>query len=419
MSSGNRKPTRHAASRRRSNAEPQTLDVSIERILPGGLGLAHAGGQTILVEVAAPGDHLRVRVHRRRGAVAFASIAEIIESSPDRIAPPCPYFGRCGGCDFQQLNYQAQLAAKVEIIRDCLHRIAKLDLDFEIPIAGSPVEWNYRSRAQWQYDALRNHLGYFERGSHTVCDVAACPVLVPKLEARLEQLRTRLRADGCAPESAEIEVVAGDEGASLSPPIDEEETVDVSRTILGHRYFFSARTFFQINHDLLPALIEYAIGDASGESAVDLYCGVGLFTLPLSERFGRVVGVESNSLAAEYAERNLANASTTNSLVETAQVSDWLREYARNDSSVGFLLLDPPRTGAEHGVVDSILKLRPRRISYVSCDPATLARDLRPLVEGGYKLEAIKAFDMFPQTHHVETVAHLSLKPQEPRSRED
>jgi 23S rRNA (uracil1939-C5)-methyltransferase len=408
MSSAKKKPHRHASARRRSEPEAQTLEVSIERILPGGLGLAHADGQTILVELAAPGDRLRVRVHRRRGAVAFASIVEIIEPSPDRITPPCPYFGRCGGCDFQQLNYQAQLAAKVEIIRDCLHRIAKLDLDFEIPIVGSPVEWNYRSRAQWQYDALRNHLGYFERGSHTVCDVAACPVLAPKLEETLEQLRTRLRTDGLPPESAEIEGVAGDEGASLSPPMDEEEIVDVSRTILGHRYFFSARTFFQINHELLPALIEYAIGDASGESAVDLYCGVGLFTLPLSERFVRVVGVEANPVAAEYALKNLENSAATNSVIETAQVSDWLREYALGNSSVDFLLLDPPRTGAEHGVVDSILKLRPRRISYVSCDPATLARDLRPLIGGGYQLEAIKVFDMFPQTHHVETVVHLS-----------
>ena len=161
------------------------MEVTIERILPGGLGLAHAGGQTVMVPLAAIGDRLRVRVERVKGSVTFASIEEIIERSPDRVEPPCPYFGRCGGCDFQQMNYEAQLAAKKEIIRDCLHRIAKIDApDFQIVTA--PNQWHYRSRAQWQYDAERKRLGYFESGSRRVCDVAECAVLVPELQLVLE-----------------------------------------------------------------------------------------------------------------------------------------------------------------------------------------------------------------------------------------
>src|SRR5438094_6137111 len=145
------------------------MEVTIERILPGGLGLAHADGQTVMVALAARGDRLRVRVERVKGSVTFASIEEIIKPSPDRVEPPCPYFGRCGGCDFQQMNYQAQLAAKKEIIRDCLHRIAKIDApDFKIVAA--PNQWHYRSRAQWQYDAQAKRLGYFESGSRRVCD---------------------------------------------------------------------------------------------------------------------------------------------------------------------------------------------------------------------------------------------------------
>src|SRR5881396_2807649 len=140
------------------------MEVTIERILPGGLGLAHAEGQTVMVALAAPGDRLRVRVDRVKGSVTFASIEEILEPSPARVEPPCPYFGRCGGCDFQQLNYPAQLAAKIEIVKDCLYRIARIDIP-NLEIIAAPNEWHYRARAQWQYDADQKRLGYFESAS--------------------------------------------------------------------------------------------------------------------------------------------------------------------------------------------------------------------------------------------------------------
>ena len=136
----------------------QAFEVLIERILPGGLGLAHADGQTVMVALSAPGDRLRVRVDRVKGNVCFASIVEVLEPSPERIAPPCPYFGRCGGCDFQQLTYEAQLTAKAEIIKDCLHRIGRINTVPDFNIAPAPNQWHYRSRAQWQYDSVRQRL---------------------------------------------------------------------------------------------------------------------------------------------------------------------------------------------------------------------------------------------------------------------
>ncbi|HEX8887830.1 MAG TPA: TRAM domain-containing protein, partial [Pyrinomonadaceae bacterium] len=142
------------------------IEVTIERILPGGFGLAHADGKTLLVSLAAPGDRVLAKIERTQGRVLFASIEEIVSPSPVRVEPPCPYFGRCGGCDFQQLSYEAQLAAKAEIIRDCLRRIARLDYSDEIPITPSPDIWRYRSRAQWQRDPREMRLGYFERASH-------------------------------------------------------------------------------------------------------------------------------------------------------------------------------------------------------------------------------------------------------------
>src|ERR1044071_4207210 len=148
--------------------------VQIERLLPGGFGLAHDQGLTLFVALAAPGDVLRVEWQRKRGSIGFASIVEVVKPSPVRVEPPCPYFGICGGCDFQQLDYEAQLAAKVEIIRDCFHRIAHIETPPDVVMVPSPSQWQYRSRADWQFDPKQKKLGYFARGTHQVCDVEVC-----------------------------------------------------------------------------------------------------------------------------------------------------------------------------------------------------------------------------------------------------
>ena len=384
----------------------QTLTVNIERLLPGGVGLAHAEGMTLFVSLAAPGDVVRVKIDRFQGKVGFASILEVITPSSLRIEPPCPYFGQCGGCDFQQLTYDAQLRAKVEIIRDCLHRIARIEIPLEIPITPSASQWRYRARALWQVDVPSRRLGYFARGSRDICDVQYCAVLVPELQEALEKVRNEIVTHGAPPQLRDIAAVDGDEGVSIEPALAGHEPREVSRTIDGASYYFSARTFFQINHELLPGLIEDALRDVKGKLAIDLYCGVGLFTMPLSKRFKQVIGVEANERAAEFAWRNIEFAKLQNAEVVTMDVGEWLRHY-RSFEPIDFLLLDPPRTGAENKVITGILELRPQRIAYVSCDPATLARDLKKLIAGGYSLDSVIAYDMFPQTHHVETVVRL------------
>jgi 23S rRNA (uracil1939-C5)-methyltransferase len=420
------------------------MEVTIERILPGGFGLAHADGKTVMVALAAPGDRLRVRVDREKGTVCFASIVEIIEASPHRFEPPCPYFGRCGGCDFQQMSYQAQLDAKVEIIKDCLHRIGKIENVPAFQITPAPDEWHYRSRAQWQYDAVQKRLGYYESGSREVCDVAECAVLVPELQRELENLRQQIAEDSLPQDARYFRAVVGDDGVSVSsgvrdPTVREGGGGEIRRTINGQLYALNAESFFQTNEGLLSELIEAAIGDVSGDTAIELYSGVGLFTLPLARRFQRVIAVEENRDAARFARQNLAHASLTNAEIETKDVATWLDlecggraqrrrrfgsdrrtgNHPRNERDIqsavaagalqiDFLLLDPPRTGAESRVIDGILQISPKRICYVSCDPATLARDLRKIIAGGYSLDSLRAFDMFPQTHHVETIANLS-----------
>src|ERR1044072_6303244 len=220
------------------------MEVTIERILPGGLGLAHAEGKTLMVALAAPGDRVRVRIEREKGSVAFATIVEIVEPSANRVEPPCPYFGRCGGCDFQQMSYQAQLDTKFEIIKDCLRRIAKIENVPPFQITAAPSEWHYRSRAQWQYDAGLNQLGYFEAGSRRVCDVAECAVLVPELQTALESLRTRIQQGGLPDYVRDFRALAGDDRVSLRPDPDEANPPEVQRSIGGESYHFDAESFF-------------------------------------------------------------------------------------------------------------------------------------------------------------------------------
>jgi 23S rRNA (uracil1939-C5)-methyltransferase len=384
----------------------QSFEVEVERILPGGMGLAHADGKTVFVALAAPGDRLLVRIDRQQGNLLFASIEEILAPSPVRIEPPCPYFGRCGGCDFQHMTYEAQLAAKGEMIRDCLHRIARLENVPEIIVTPSPNDWRYRMRATWQIDQEQHSIGYYERGSRRVCDVADCAVLQPELQEKLEEVRATEWSE-FPRELKHLDVVAGENGVSFAPAFAKFQTLELSLTVRGEVYYYNAETFFQINPSLLGSLIDFALAGVSGESALDLYSGVGLFTLPLSRQFGNVTAVESNPAAAGFARRNLQRAGLANARVITATVTDWFRNASAG--AVDFVLLDPPRAGAESAVVKGILDLKPAQISYVSCDPATLARDLKKLFAGGYTINSIAGFDLFPQTHHVETVVRLRL----------
>jgi 23S rRNA (uracil1939-C5)-methyltransferase len=385
-----------------------TFEVTIERILPGGVGLAHAEGKTVFVSLAAKGDRVRVTIDREQGNLLFASITEILEPSPDRIEPPCPYFGRCGGCDFQQLTYEAQLAAKSEIIRDCLHRIAQLDIP-EVKVVPSPNPWHYRARATWQLDQEQRTIGYYERGSRRVCDVVDCAVLVPALQTTLEQLRLTpiFEMPG---DLKHLDVVLGETGVSLAPAFANFHTNELSLKVGDETYSYNAEAFFQVNQGVLIDLLEFALNDLSGEVALDLYCGVGLFTLPLARRFKKVIGIESSSVATRFARRNLQQANLPNGNIVTSTLTDWIRSDSHKREPVDFVLLDPPRTGAESAVIKGILQLKPKRICYVSCDPATLARDIKKLIAGGFVVGSISGFDMFPQTHHVETVVHLATK---------
>lgn len=388
----------------------ELLDVRIEKIVPNGFGLAFAENLTVFVPLSAAGDWLRVRVNQLKGKTAFAEIVEIIEPSGERARPRCPYFGRCGGCDFQQLNYAAQLAAKVGIIRDCLTRIGRINYEPEIRIVGSPNDYEYRSRAGWHVDARRKKIGYFQRKSHDIIDVEICPILKPELQRVLTELRETIVWESFWSETFEIESATAGGAVSVYSAEMIEPTEEISFTANGEIYRHDATSFFQGNPFLIEPLVEAATANAAGETALDLYCGVGLFTLPLGRKFEKVIGVEGYDKAIDYAEKNVANARLANVEFKRETVGDWLKENSDNLENLDFLLLDPPRSGTEKETVEGILKLHPKQISYVSCEPSTLARDLKMFCENNYSIESIVALDLFPQTHHVETVVRLKVK---------
>jgi tRNA/tmRNA/rRNA uracil-C5-methylase (TrmA/RlmC/RlmD family) len=383
------------------------LELTIEKIVPRGFGMGFAEGLTVMVPLAAVGDVLRSRIREVKKRLAFAEIVAILRPGPDRIQAPCPYFGVCGGCNFQHLKYQAQLAAKVAIVRDCLTRIGKIDYQPEIKIIGSPLELEYRSRVRWHLEPATQALGYMRRDSNEIVDIEVCPILTPKLQSTLSELRSAVDWNDVPRVGQDIEAVAGDrDQVSVHAQGTAAEAVEVTAALAGEEYSYTAQTFFQANQAIVPQLVQAAIGDATGSTALDLYSGVGLFTLPLGRRFARVVSVEGNARSVELAKRNLANAALTNVEVHAMGVA---RSLASVDvSGLDLVLLDPPRSGPEDGVISSIAAMRPKHVAYVSCEPAILARDLRQLVAAGFTIDSITALDLFPQTHHVETVVHLS-----------
>ena len=381
------------------------LDIKIEKIVPRGFGIGFAEKLTVLVPLAAPGDSVRVEIREVKKRLAFAELIEVLEPGPERIVPPCPIFGICGGCDFQQLSYQAQLEAKVGIIRDCLTRIGKIDFTGEIDIIGSPMEFDYRSRARWHIDREKKVIGYRKRNSHEVVDITGCPIAAPELKPVPGALHDKINWELIF-EDAEIEAAAGDNReVSIWSSEFGAAPATVEAEFAGHTYQYNARTFFQANKSLTPKLIETAIGNLAGAMALDLYCGVGLFTLPLAQRFTEVTGVEGHRPSLDLAKKNAEAAGLSNVEFFREGVGQFLSTVA--EQQIDLVLIDPPRAGTEPGVVRRLAELRPKHISYISCEPSILARDLREFLDAGYSIVSITALDMFPQTHHVETVVHL------------
>jgi 23S rRNA (uracil1939-C5)-methyltransferase len=353
------------------------LELEIERLAAGGDGIAHVHGLTVFVPLAAPGDRVRARVVRVQPRFARAEIEALLAPGPGRREPPCPYYGRCGGCTWLHLDEAEQARARIAIAREALLRIGGVAALPEIEHVASPAALAYRSRARVAWE--RGKVGFRARASREVVDVERCAVLDPATETQLAHLRAKPpRGHG------EREIRGYGEAV----------------VVAGKRLAVGPSAFFQANRALWErwqALVVEACG--RGESAVELYCGVGFYTVGLCERFTRVVAVE-RSPAARDARLNCPAARVVEEAAETFA--------ARELAALGpeLVLLNPPRTGCHHAVSEALRAARPRRVVYVSCDAPTLARDVARLGDG-FRVARVVVLDALPQTHHVELVVVL------------
>lgn len=378
------------------------IELEVEKLVTGGDGLARFEGIPIFVARAAPGDRVRARLVERRPDYARAEIVELLTPGPGRRTAPCPHYAACGGCDLQHLEDSVQVRYKAEAVVETLSRVGgvRAPASFEV-IAGDM--WGYRLRTQLHTErqgAGPARVGYFARGSQTLVPVRVCPILVPELERLIPDLPDRL---GDEP-PARLDLLAGEGDAiSAAPVAGDLPHGEVALQVGESTFHLDARCFFQAHRTLVGRLVETAVGAHEGERAVDLYAGVGLFSVALGRRYRSVVAVEGDRISARYARGNARRNRLGNVEVVGQAVESWVGALPAAPDRV---LVDPPRAGLAAPVRRALLQARPQRLTYVSCHAATLARDLRELL-ASYTLEALALFDLFPQSGHMEAVAQL------------
>jgi len=357
----------------------------------------------VFVPFTAPGDRVRIRVDSRRARFLHGRVEELLTPSPVRTDPVCAVFGSCGGCAWQHVEYAAQLEAKAKIVGDAFQRIGGVPLKAKVPITASTEPYGYRSRARILVGDGR--VGFRHRRSHSVCATAHCPVLTLPLQKELAGLAEQPPRRG-----GEWELFVGDgevRALALKAKGGDKTSVKVGDDcfVVSPGVFVQANALF---HQTLTDAVLTAAG--SGDLACDFFAGIGFFTLGLARQFARVIAVESNRFAVDDLDVNLRTAGLTNVTIMGERLETLLLDEQLAGERPQVVLLDPPRTGLPPGSADALAELAADRIVYLSCDPATQARDVRNLVGNGYALESIEAFDLFPQTPHVECLAVLERR---------
>ena len=402
------------------------FELHLTDMAHGGDALGRYEGKVIFVPYAIPGEEALVETVEDKGSYARAQLIEILSPSPHRVAPPCPHFGpgKCGGCQWQHIAYQAQLEFKAAVVRDQLARIGHLtdvSVKWTIPSA-SP--WHYRNHVQFAVSD-DGQLGFVATNGRRVETIEVCYLLHPFLEELFAALDLEL--PGLVRLSLRAGVNTGDQIMIFETHDDEPPVLEsdlpvscvlllsdgtpvnlignnyITEVVAGRRFRISATSFFQVNtaaaEELVRVVSEY-LAPTGDETLLDAYCGVGTFALSLADKVGYVIGIEEDAGAVAHARLNAAELADAEFI--EGSVEAFLPQL---DRRIDLAVLDPPRQGCKPEALTALIELAPRRIVYVSCDPATLARDARRLADGGYQLVEVQPVDMFPQTYHIESVA--------------
>jgi 23S rRNA (uracil1939-C5)-methyltransferase len=422
-----------------------TFELEIDALTLGGRGLGRHLGQAVFVPGTAPGDRIRCRVTRQRRQFAEAELVDLLRPAPQRRLPPCPVFGRCGGCQWQHLPYAVQAHWKERIFHEQLLRAKVATVAACLPIVAAPDEWVYRNRAQYKcrQTATGFVAGFYRRTSHYVIDAPRCLLVRSPVQELYALLREALPASPMPQAIPQLDICCSDTGScavlvhvlpaaaavvrdwlttlavrgnfAAALQVGRKETLELLNgnpalvTAVDEpplQLQISVGGFVQINPDQNRRLVAAVVAAAAltgKERVLDLYCGVGNFTLPLARRAGAVLGIEEYAPAVADARENARQAATAN----VAFSAEPAEGAALRHGSCDLVVLDPPRSGA-YPVMRDLLSARPQRILYISCDSATLVRDLQPLVNHGYTVISAQPFDFFPQTWHIESLSVLT-----------
>ncbi|MGA8026704.1 MAG: class I SAM-dependent RNA methyltransferase [Bryobacteraceae bacterium] len=389
--------------------------VEIEKLVYGGEGLARLDGQVVLVPFVLPGERVSVTVDRVKTGLLRGALPHVLEPAPQRTPPGCEYFANCGGCHYQHAEYEFQLQQKKAILIETLQRLGGIQFEGEVRVlSGEP--WHYRNRIQLHFENAQ--AGFHKAGSHDLCAIDHCPISSPMLN----QAIAKFQAAATQPEWPDflrsLEIFTNETDVQLNI-VDSIRPVAarffewcgtfvplargaIEYAAAGQMFRISRGSFFQVNRFLADALIGEVLCAGEGSYAVDLYSGVGLFSIPLASRFRRVDAVERGGPPSRDLESNANQSANVRAVKASAE------EFLRGLSDAPDLIVaDPPRAGLGRDAINELLRLKPPRLTLVSCDPSTLARDMRKLMPE-YGIERLTLIDLFPQTYHFETVVHLA-----------
>ena len=444
----------------------KTYRARIEGYTSESLGVARIDGQAVFVHRALRGEDCDVLILKALKNAAFGKAVRVYAPSPHRVEPDCPYYGRCGGCDFRHMDREEELEAKRQRVQDALRRIGGSDVTVEGILSGAPL--HYRNKSQYPVSA-DGQVGFYKARSHQVVPVDCCRIQKPQADAAAEALRQYIRECGvpCYDERTRrglvrhLYVRTNSAGQSLvcvlvnGRKLPREDTLvsfmrqalpnavgvvlgvntqptgavlgseyrtlwgtdALEDTLCGLSFRLSVPSFYQVNHDMAEVLYDTAVdfaGLTGHETVLDLYCGVGTITLAMAGAAGKVIGVEVVPQAVADARDNAVRNGITNAEFFCGDAGQAALELEKSGVRPDVVVVDPPRKGLNADTIEALHRMSPRRIVYVSCDPATLARDVARLREKGYHLQQAEAADLFPRTGHVETVVLLSQLKQKP-----